>query len=817
MRTLWKDVRYAVRQLRHAPGFTLTVIATLALGIGALTTVATWTNALIFHPWPHVQQSRELRFVSATVLGSTGYSVNYDQYAFVREQARGISDAAVFNLIQFSLSNDGGETRTVWGDEVSAGYFRLLGLQPQLGRFFDANASDRDYGAHDEIVLSDALWRSDFNADHGIIGRVVSVNRHPFTVVGVAPPRFAGIYGGMADSAWIPLSSLRSLSTEAVADPLAHRGLQVVVRLLPKITHAQAALELHGLAHSYATLHPEKQLNGWDLNLNDSAHFTRGYFSMIGAQLPVLYGASILLMILVVINIASLLGQRSARRRHDVAIRTALGAPPGRIVVQVLMETALLAFSGALFGWLVSLGLSRSLYLVLPSFGCSIALNLAFDLSIFAFVTAIAVVVTLLCGMGPVRQSLRASQQESIHSGAAAVIGASRKQRARHLVLGLQLALCFVVLVCSGLMTRTAIKVLSRPAGFDRSNCLTAAIHFTRAGYKGARAQAFRTALTAKLRALPGVTGVAYSSHLPMGDEGSGNTQTFAVPGYVPARGEDMEVVTDFESPDFFRTMGISLLRGRDFLTSDTAQSMPVAIVNETMAHKYWPHGDAVGRSLTYDKRNWQIVGIAPEFIYHDPSDTDPQPLLFLPMEQCDESSYAQFAVRVRSGVTGRAAEFRQAVAELDRGVPLDNLQSYDAMANAMYQLERLPAEFLIVYALSSLLIAMSGLYAVMAYGVVERNREFALRMALGSTRAGIFRLVLGGSARVVLIGLTGGSLGSIAAVRLLRSMLFGVTAFDPLSYGAAVVLLSLAVLFAGLVPARRAAEMDPMQALRTE
>jgi predicted permease len=820
MTHLWQDLRYAVRQLRKTPGFTLTVVLTLALGIGALTTVVTWTNAILFNPWPHVQKPTQLRFISATVLGSTGYSVNYRQFEFVREQARSVSDVAVFNLIKISLASEGGEARSLWVDEVSSGFFRLLGVQPQLGHFFDPNASDRAYGQHDEVVLSDALWRAQFNADRAIVGRTVAVNRHLFTVIGVAPAGFTGIYGGIADAAWIPLSAIRSLSADAPADPLADRGLQVVERLRLGVSSAVAATELHQLARRFAAQHTDedlKNLNGWDLNLFDAAHFDRGMFGIIGEQLPVLYGASILLMILVSINIASLLGQHAARRRREVAIRTALGAPMHRIAAQILTETALLAAAGAFCGWLASIVLSRALYILLPNFGGTLAFNLETDPRILAFVTAVAVLVTLVCGMVPLRQAFRASQKEALSFGAAAVVGAGRKQIARHIVLGLQLALCFVVLVCCGLMTRSAWKILSRPVGFDRANCLTAEINFSRSGYKTDQARAFLSALVERVRALPGVSGITYSSHLPMGDEGTGNTQNFAVPGYTPGKGEDMEIVTDFEGPDFFRTMGIALARGRDFLVSDNTQSTPVAIVNETMARKYWPNGDAIGHSITYDKKAWQIVGIASEFTYHDPSDVDPLPLLFLPMEQAYHSSYTQFAIRTNGSLAALAPELRQIVFSLDHSLPLDNLLSYDEVAGLMYQMARIPAELLIAYALASLLVAMLGLYAVMAYAVVERNREFALRMALGSTRVGIFRLVLGGSASVLLVGLIAGGLGCVGAVRLLRSTLFGVTAFDPISFFAAAVLLVLTVMLAGVGPARRAASIEPMQALRSE
>ncbi len=817
MNGLIHDLRYALRQLRRAPGFAATAVLTLALAVAALTTVATWTNAVLFNPWSRVEKPRDLRFLSATVLGSTGYSVGYGQFEFVRKQSRSFSDAAAFNLIQISLAADDAEARAIWAGEVSSGYFRLLGVEPQLGRFFDPDASDRAYGQHDEIILSDALWRSRFNADPAVVGRSISVNRHQFTVIGVAPTHFAGVYGGVAESAWIPLSATRSLSADPPADPLARFGLQVVVRLRPAVSDALATAEVHQLARRFAVQHSDENLNGWDLNLNDAAHFTRGYFDMIGEQLPVLYGASLLLMLLVAVNISSLLGQRAARNRREVAIRTALGAPLRRIAAQILMETSLLAAAGAFFGWLASLGLSRVLYVLLPSFGAALAFNLDPGPRIFFFIATLATLLTLTCGMMPVLQSLRASQKDAINAGGAAVVGAGRKQFARRTVLGMQLALCFVVLVCSGLMTRTAFNIITRPLGFNRANCMTAEIHFTRSAYTADQARVFRQTLADRLRALPGITGVTYSSHLPMSDEGSGNTQAFSVPGYTPTKGEEMDVVTDFEGPRFFRTIGIALLRGRDFMASDTTQSTPVAIVNEAMALKYWPRGDALGRSIVYNKKSWQIVGIVPPFIYHDPADTGPMPLLFLPMEQTHEGSYTQFAVRSQLSSSALASGMRQVAASLDRALPLENLESYGEVVDQMFQIYRLPAELLIVYAIASLIVAMLGLYAVMSYAVVERSREFALRMALGSTRASIFRLVLGGNAAVLMIGLVAGSLGCYGAVRLLRSMLFGVTLSDPLTYCASAAVLVVTILFSGLAPARRAASIDPMQSLRTE
>jgi predicted permease len=817
LQNLFHDLRYALRQLRKSPGFTLTVIVTLALGIGALTTVATWTNAVLYNPWPHVASPSGLRFVSATVLGSPGYSVNYNEYRLLREQGRSYSDTTAFLLTSVNLASPEAQPQALSAGMVSSNYFQFLGLKPQAGRFFAANASDHDFGANDEVVLSDGLWRERFGGDPHVVGRTVSINRHAFTVAGVAPAEFAGIFGGLAESVWIPFSSARSLSADSGPDPLAHYGLQVAIRLRPGETDALAAAELHALAHSFALLqHDGAYYSGWDLNLWDAAHFPRGLFSEVGQQLPILLGASTLLMTLVCINIASLLGQHAARRRREVAIRTALGATPGRIAAQTLAEAGLLAATGGLAGWAASTGLSNALYVLLPNFGMPLAFNLHSDTRILFFVVGLVAVVTLACGMWPVRQALRISQKEALHEGGAAVAGGSRNQRGRHILLGLQLGISFVVLVCCGLMTRTALNTLNRDTGFNPANCLTANLALSRSGYNKEKGLAMQAALLERLRASPGVAEASLTSHLPMGDDGTGNTQEFGIPGYVPAKGEEMVVVTDFEGPEFFHTMGIAMRQGREFIAHDDAASPDVAVVNESMARRYWPKGDAIGHSVVVDKRPRQIVGVVHDYVYSDPQDTESLPLLFLPLAQ-NYSSYIMVAVRSRTIASAVTAQLRQAVGGLDSSLPLENVRTLQDVIGERYQFSRIPAELLGVYALASVLVAMMGLYAVMAYAVIERHREFALRMALGSSRAGIFRLVLSGSAWTAGLGLLSGGLGSIAAVRLLRSMLFGVAPFDPFSYFAAAVLLLLTVFVAGLLPARRAASIEPMQALRSE
>jgi predicted permease len=813
-----QDLRYAVRQLRMSPGFTLTAVLTLALGIGALTTVATWTNAVLFNPWPQVRDARSLRFVSATVLGSDGYSVQYPQLEFLRKQSRSFIDAAAFDFATINLALPNVQPQAIPAGTVSSNYFQLLGVKPEVGTFFQSNANDRAYGSMDAIVLSDALWRDRFNADPSVVGRAVSINRHVFTVIGVAPREFSGIFGGVAEAAWVPLSALRDLSADAPSDPLLHAGLQIVVRLRPGVTDSTAKAEISTLARSFALAQHNDQYNSWDLNIYDSAHFQRGFFSVIGEVLPVLLGASCLLMLLVCINIASLLGQHAARRRREVAIRTALGARPSRIAMQVFIETGLLALAGALAGWAASVGISRAIYVLMPDLGFPLAFNLHSDWRITVFVALIATAVTLICGMYPIRQSLRVSQREALHEGSTAVAGSTRKRIGQHILLGVQLGICFIVLACCGLLTRTSLNIFNRPVGFDRANTLTAVIDLSRAGYSDDRARIFLTDALDRLRNAPGVASATVTSHLPMGDWGSGNTREFSIPGHVPAKGEDKSVVTDFDGPDFFRTTGIQIQQGRDFASSDNDSAPKVAVINEDMAHRYWPEGNALGSSIVIDKVQRQIVGVVHDFAYHSPDNTDPNPVVFLPLLQGKSGyGYAIIAVHSRTTADAVVTQLRKTIAGLDPALPLESVRTLEDVTGQQYQMSRIPAELLGVYAICSVLVAMMGLYAVMAYSVIERNREFALRMALGSSRGGIFRLVLQGSTAVIFVGLVAGGLGSIAAVRLLRSMLFNVAPFDPISFCGAAIALALTVLVAGITPALRAAGIEPMQALRNE
>ena len=805
-----------VRQLRKSPVFTVTAALTLAVGISALTTVFTWMKAILYDPWPHVAQPGNIRFIDATVgTGGSGYSVHFDEFRFLRAQTNVFLEAIGFDLTMLDIAPPGAHPEAIQAGVVASNYFQFLGLKPELGQFFDPNANDRAYGSQDSVVLSDALWRSRFGADPNITGKTIYLNQRPFTVLGVAPADFAGIYGGFVESAWVPLSAVRDLNAAAPTDPLKSYGVMVAVRLQPGIADTSARVALHGLAHRFAVAQHSDRYNGWDLNLRDSAHFERGLFGIIGEGLPILIGASGLLFVLVCINVAALLGQRTLRRQREIAVRLALGAARRAIARQVLAEVFLLAAVGCATGAYFSNLLARSLYLLLPTFGLHIVFDLRPDARILAFVIAVVTLVTVLCGTLPALQSMRFSHNDALHQGSCSVIG-RRSRKGTTLLLSFQLGISFVLLVSCALFVRTVLNVLHAPIGFDKNNVLVASISLSRAGYTAESGYAFQKQLLHELSTSPGIQSATLTSHTPMGDSGSGNTWSIGIPGYQPAKGEDMSVVTDLEGPNFFHTARIPIEAGREFSPQDDTNAPLVAIVNRSMAKRYWPHSDALGKAVLLNGKAAQIIGIVSNYAYHDVQDSRPSPVMYVPLLQHYTGSSF---VMIRSQTTAYAVlpQLRRAVEQLNATLPLENISSMDEVADQVYRFAKIPAELLAVYAIASLLVAMMGIYAVTAYAVTQRTRELALRLALGATRQQIRALVLKGGLQTAGIGLGIGALGAFFAVRLLTALLFGVAPLDPVSFCAAAALVLLTTLAAALLPARRAASADPMEALRVD
>jgi predicted permease len=816
MQTLLNDLRYASRQLRRSPGFALVAVLTLALGIAAVTTVFTWANAILFNPWPQVRDTHQLRFFAARIDAGGGYSLNYEEYQYLRDHSRSFWQFTAHELVAVDLADPGARPERYWTGLLASNYFEILGVKPQFGRLFVAG-DDRAYGSAPEVVLSDALWRSRYHADPAILGQTIQVNRHPLTVVGIAPQGFAGIYGGMEQSLWVPLSALPELFASA-PDPLlkGHFGLQVAARLKPGVSDQQATAEVHALAHQFAAQHNTTAYNDWDLNFARSAHMSRGIYGDIAEQMPLQFCAAALLLLLVCVNVAGLLIQRGSRRAREIAIRTSLGATRGRLLRQMLVETTVLATVAGVLGSVFSLLMARALYVLLPNFGIALTFNLHPDLRILLFSIGVTAVVVLLCWILPARQMLKVSQVQALHEGALSVVGSAGGQRRRAALLSAQLAICFIVLVTCALLVRTLWNVVHHDPGFATEGVLAASLNLSRAGYSEAKGFAFQRALLDKLGAIPGVESASLTSYVPMGSSGGGNVRDIAIDGYSPGKNESMSVVTDSAGPGFFHALRIPVMQGREFSDGDSAEAPCVAVVNQSMVRKYWPAGNAVGGHIHVSKRTCEVVGVVHNIVYRNVAWESGDPVLYLALLQ-DYQPWFNVVLRSRSNAHAVLPGLQQAVESLDSTLPLTDVESLNEHIQVSYASQKIPAEMMAVYAICCLLIAVVGIYAAMAYSVVQRNREFALRIAVGANRADVLGLVLRGSMRAAIGGLLVGAIGAFFAAKIMKGMLYGMSAFDPLSAVAAGALVLLTALGAGWLPAQRAASIEPMQALRTD
>jgi predicted permease len=815
VQSILQDVRYAIRQLAKAPGFAIVAVLTLALGIAAVTTVFTWANAVFYNPWPQVRTANQIRSFSAVVHGGSGYTLHYQHLLYLREHDTSFSEFAAHEMFPVDLASAGARPERHWAGIVSSNYFQLLGVQPVLGRTFQLH-DDRAYGSAAEVVLSYNLWQTRFHGDPAVVGQKIYANRHPLTVVGVAPAGFVGIYGGLGQSLWVPFSELSAL-TDGKSDPLLAGGfgLEVVGRLHPGVSDEQAAAQMHALAKQLASQKSTPYYVGWDMEMADPAHMTRGMFGSVAQIVPVLLVAAGLLLALVFTNVAVLLIQRSSNRARELAIRTSLGASRRRLVRQLMTETAVIAVLAGIAGWLASVALSRGMYLLLPKLDMSFVFNLQPDLRILGFVFGLTVITVLACGLVPARHVLRISQSGVLHDGATMVVG-SRKRQGRNVLLSVQLGICFVVLVVSGLLVRTLWNVVHRDPGFSVDNVLVASLDLTRSGYSEARGLAFQQELLARLSALPGVSSASLTSYVPMGLSGGGNVRDITVEGYQPAKDESMSIVTDSVAPDFFKAMRIPIVEGREFNASDSGDAPCVAVVNDSMARKYWPKGNVLGGRLQVGKKSCEVVGVNRGIIYRSAAWDAADPVVYLSMAQ-DYQGWFSVVLRGSGPNQDLLPALDRTVAALDSSLPINDIESLRDHIAASYSDTKAPAEMIAVYGFCSLLVATLGVYAGLAYSVTQRRKEFALRVALGAERTQVLGLILRETAIMAGAGILLGAVGAFFAVRLMKSLLYGVSPFDPASAAVAALLLVATAGLAALLPARRAASVEPMQALRNE
>ncbi len=809
MQTLLQDLRYGLRMLAKNPGFTAVAVLSLALGIGANTTIFSFVNSLLFRPPAVVASGRLLELWQRNTKGSgleEYLPLSYPGYVYYRDHNQVFSSLLAFDgemrPVSWGRSAQGG---LVLGQLVSGDFFSTLGVKTMLGRAFLPD-EDRIPTAHLVIVLSHAFWELRLGSDPAILGKALTLNGADFTVVGVAPAGFTGIIVGNMPDFWAPFSATPEFTHEAHFLADWNTGwLFGVGRLKPGVTASQGQAGLSVLAHRLQQDHPEsnkeKEAATFPVDLVPGPF--RGYAAAFTGLLMAAVG---MVLAIACANAANLQLAKAMGRRREIAIRSALGASRGRLVRQTLTESMLLSLMGGAVGLVFALWAVPPLLALKPA-SLPIRIDVPIDWRVLGFTLLLALTTSVAFGLAP---ALRSSKPELVPAlKDEASIAGFRRSRLRSALVIAQVSVCLVLLISAGLCVRSLLNAQSIDPGFDTQHVLITQLDPGSLGYSESKGKAFYQQLLERVGALPGVSSASLAGYLPLG---SANwTQGFVI--------DQREVGIDLTSagPGFCQTMGIALLRGRDFTAGDATASPKPVIINEAMGRRFWPGQDPIGKRMGYpdDKshRGLVVAGVVRTGKYHTLGE-DPQPFLYLPFEY---SPRATLVVRTEGDPRVLLTSVRRAVQALDPNVlPIDLETMKQYMALPLF-----PAHttglLLGAFGILALVLAVTGLYGVISYSVEQRTREIGVRMALGANQTGVLKLVLRQGMALTLIGVTLGVVASLAVTRVLSSLLYGIRPTDPATYISVSLILAAVALLASYIPARRATKVDPTVALRYE
>ncbi len=802
MTGLLQDIRYALRQLRKSPGFAVVAVITLALGIGANTAVFSVVDQVLLHPLPYPDSDRIVK-VSETLEGISTDDASPANYLDWVSQNQAFAQMAASRGWQGSLSA-GDRPERIRGTMTTPSFFPLFGVSPILGRGMEA--SDAQPGNDHVVVLGYGLWQRYFAADRTIVGRSIQLNGEPYTVVGVMPPNFSpDEYGEL----WLP--SPWGVPTHPLApdkDPRQFRDrnyLDVWARLKPGVTAQQARAELDTIGRRLEKEYP-------DSNDKVGVSFLPLHEYVTGDIRPVLLvllAAVVVVLLIGCANVANLLLARATARAKEISIRTTLGASRPRLLRQLLTESILLALLGGVLGLLLAVVAVPSLLALSPP-DIRQFKQIGINREVLAFSFLASMVCGVVFGLIPALQASRSNPSEFLKEGERGSTG--NRGRTRSALVIAEVGLSLVLLVGAGLLVKSFVRLMDVNPGFDPDRLLTFNLGLP-SSTDPARQLAFYQQVLQQLQALPGVRAVGAVSRLPLA--GGNSSRSFNVPGNENDYNADIRVST----PDYFRTMGIPLLKGRSFSESDLGSSLKIAVVNDAFARAVFPGQDPIGKQLTHfgpDNLTLQIVGVVGN-VRHVGLDTEPNSEIYQLLGQAQWPSMFVAIRSAASDATNVTSAAQNVVWSVNKDVPLANLRTMqDVIANSV-QRRRFSMLLLTVFAAVAMLLAAVGLYRVMSYSVAQRTKEIGIRMALGARRPDVLALVVKQGMALVLLGIAAGTLLSLGITRLISGMLFGITATDPLTFAGVAALLGAVALLANYLPARRAASVDPMVALRYE
>ena len=822
---LVQDVRYAARTLRKSPGFTAVAVLTLALGIGANTAIFSVVQAVILEPLPYPQPNRLVMLLERVRLRNYQNDLNDPSpgnFADWRAQNSVFEDIAAIQDKSFNLTGNGEPVR-VEGEAVSASLFSLLQVHTALGRTFTVD-EDVSGGPH-VVVMGYGLWVSRFGADPQILQKSILLDGVSYQVIGVLDPSFrfpdpANFHGAaQADQLWVPIV----LSPADLSNHGSHFLQGALARLKPEATLAQAQLQMDAIAQRLTHEHPSTN-EGVGVNV---VPLREQLVGNVESELWILLGAVALVLLMVCANVANLLLVHASTRGRELALRIALGAPRMRILRQLFTESVLLALLGGCAGVLfASWGLRalqgvRALQTLGPS-GLPSVGQLGVGTPVLAFCLAVSLLAGLIFGVAPIWQVMRCNVQRGLKEGAPESDSPSRLSLRDVLVVA-EIALGVTVVVGAALLLRSFLLLQQTPIGFDPRELLTLRVipRSTQYSQPWQRSSFYRQALV-KIQGVPGVKSAGAVSFLPLTFFQA--SKGFSVEGQpVLTSGELPMAVYDLVSPGYFETLGVPVLQGRDFSWSDTPQTLPVIVVNEAMAQRYWPDEDPIGERIKEGRPDetmpWlTVVGVVGNFRNFDVA-SQPRPTIFFPISQLAAGTalLRDWVVRTTGDPLAIAADVRQAIWSLDKDMPISRVQTMEEVRSSSVAEQQFTLLLLGLFAGLAMALASVGLYGVTAYATALRTREIGIRMALGAQRRDVMRLVLFHGAALGFVGVGIGIVAALLLTRLMTALLYGVRATDPLSFGAVAMLLSVVILVACYIPARRAMRTDPMVALRYE
>ncbi|MGD1096948.1 MAG: ABC transporter permease [Bryobacteraceae bacterium] len=807
---LFADLHYAVRILRKTPVFTLAAVATLALGVGANAAIFSVINAVLLQPLGYPQPGQlvtvwenDIRKPDESNIVSAPNFLDWQRQNDVFERMA-IYEHQIYNLAGQN------EPEQVSGMRVSSSIFPLLGIQPYLGRTF-LPEEDR-LGKDRLVVLSYGLWRRRYGADPNLLGKPIKINGDSYTVVGVMPSRFQ--FPDNRNELWVPIA------LNAQDQGRASHSFMVVARLKPGVTMAQVKTEMDAIGRRLSLQYPNENASRGAMIIPTSDWRVKEVRPILFALL----GAVGFVLLIACSNVANLLLARAAGRRKEFALRTALGASRFRVIRQLLIESAVLALAGGAVGVLFAIWGISLLVRILPSFIKFVPFRqldqLSVDSGVLLFALFVSLATGLLFGLAPALQASRTDLNESLKEGGGRVSTGHRANRLRALLVVSEVALALVVLTGAGLMIETIVRLSGVAPGFDPNNLLTMQIALPQTDTYGAPERTrFCEDVGERVGAVAGVQSVSAVSHLPLSGAGAG--RSFVIQSRPdPNPSEEPNANYSLICPNYFQTMGIPLLKGREFSSRDTVSAPQVVIVNDSLARRYWPKEDPIGRTFKLGGPRatspWlTIVGVVRD-VHHWSLDYPTVPQIFRPYSQAAWPVMTLVA-RTAGDPAVLATAIRKAAADIDREQPVSNVATMEQVIHDSLGFRRFPMLLLGTFAFVALALAAVGIYGVMSYSVAQRTREIGIRMALGAGRGEVLRLILGRSLVPVAAGVAIGVAAALALTRVLTSLLFEVSPSDPLVFTAVTLLLMSVAVIASLAPAFTAASVNPVIALRHE